>query len=521
MRYLGAIIALLLIGVDAGAQLRESRPTGDPLAQALTRSDVFVGKTRAEQVQESALRDIASRAPSDRPLKIAVVSALPESGRRYRTAERYTDALHRYLNLGRGTLIIATARGVYASTDSLTNQQIDRVLRENGRFVQTDPVDGIRRISAGIDAAVSGAAQRERRADESRGNILLVGAGALGVGGALWLGNRAARKRRELEAAREPARRLHDSAVEHISYADNYLDLLPASDDAAKAREYRQRASELLEQSDGVMRSARTPEDFGRAEALLEEASELAQQSRHHIDLATGGTGFAVAVEGTEYKATPALTDGTESSRHAPLDTNVRAESIPENERGACFFCSKPARITELTPITVAIEGRRRKVLACDDDVKIIKEGATPEVRTVEEEGAQVPWFNSNRYDPYRDYRREPMYAPGFGNPFGGFFGGLLLGQLLSPGYHAPYPVFVDNSGHATPNLNDTAPEFSAPVEGAGGFDFFGGGSDFGGGDSGSSDFGGSGDFGGGDWSGGDFGGGDFGGGDFGGGGDY
>src|SRR5687768_3859670 len=350
MRSALSILLLVAICAGANAQLQQGRPaTADPLAQALTRGDVFVGRTRAAEVSESALRELTASAPSDRPLKIAVMSGLPESARRYRSRERYTDALHNYLNLGRGALIVVTQGGVSLSTDALTNREIAQVLRGNGRYVQTDPVDGIRRIVAGMNAVVSGGIQREQRADETRGNMLLLGAGALGVGGAFWLGRRAAAKRRALAEAREPARRLHDETVEHISYADTYMDLLPASEDATKAREYRQRASELLEQASSMMRAAQAPEDFGRAQALLEEASESAQKSRHHVDLATGGTGFAVAVEGTDFKATPALTGGTEASRHAPLDPNVRAEDIPEGERGACFFCSKPARITELT----------------------------------------------------------------------------------------------------------------------------------------------------------------------------
>jgi hypothetical protein len=379
---------MCVVGVAWGQRERPRTSTSDPLAQALTRQNVFVGRTRAASVSETALNELAAAAPADRPLKIAVVSGLPPgSQQRYRTRDRYTDALHNYLNLGRGTLIVVTSGGVSVSTDSLSNSQITRVLRENARFAQTDPVDGIRRIVQSIDSAVAGGIQREQRADETRGNLLLVGAGALGVGGAFLLARRASARKRLLDQARQPAQRLHSETVEHISYADAYMDLLPASVDATKAKEFRQQASELLEQ--------RTPEDFGRAQAILEEASEAAQKSRHHVDLATGGTGFAVAVEGTDYRATPALTDGTEASRHAPVDLSVRAEDIPAAERGACFFCSRPARISDLTPITVGIDGKRRKVLACNEDVKIIKEGATPEVRTVEDEGGQVPWFQT------------------------------------------------------------------------------------------------------------------------------
>jgi hypothetical protein len=556
--------------IPAQAQRGDSPfATQDPLARELSRSDVFVGRTLRATVDESALRNLTSGRPAERRLKIAVLSSLPETGRRYGTGARYTEALHAYLGLKQGILIIVTRRGVYAETDSLSARQISDILRENARSIQENPVAGLRTTVEAIDARAvsgrsSGVAGTTRSSAPARSGtspvvvifwLIVIGGGVVVV---VVLIRKAAAKKRAMEEARQPVERLRGEVVTGLSQADVYLDLLPESPDATAARQARQEAAALYEQAAGIARTARAPEDFGRAQALLEQAKEQADLCNSHVDRATGGTGFAVAVEGTDYRATPGIGDPAKASRAAPVLGSLRAEDIPEAERGACFFCSRPARISDLTPVTVALEGQRRKVLACEEDVRIVKEGYTPEVRTVEEEGQRVPWFGSRRYDPYRDYGRgDAYYSPGYGyggSPFGGFTGGLLLGSLLTPSYHMPYPVYVNPMGQATADPASAAgANFNSDQDGAGWADFFGmggGGADFGGGgyDSGNGDFGGSedfggaadfgqggtfgggdfgggdfggGDFGGGDFGGGDFGGGDFGGGDFGGGGDF
>lgn len=551
--------------VAAQAQRGDSSPfaTQDPLARELSRSDVFVGRTMRGSVDEEALLRLTSGRPAERRLKIAVLNSLPESGRRYGTGGRYTEALHGYLGLKQGILIIVTRRGVYAETDALSAGQLSAILRENARYIQENPVAGLRRTVEAIDAQI-GAGRSGAAAGITRSSVpardgtsplvilfwlVVIGGGVVAV---VVLIRGAATKKRAMLQARQPVERLRGEVVTGLSQADVYLDLLPDSPDAAAARQARHEAASLYEQAASIARSARTPEDYGRAQALLEQAKEQADLCNSHVDRATGGTGFAVAVEGTDYRATPGIGDPAKSSRAAPVIGSLRAEDIPEAERGACFFCSRPARISDLTPVTVALNGQRRKVLACEEDVRIVKEGYTPEVRTVEEEGQRVPWFGSRRYDPYRDYGRgDAQYAPGYGyggSPFGGFMGGLLLGSLLTPSYAMPYPVYVNPTGQATADPASAAgANFHPDLDGAGSADFFGtggGGYDFGAGgyDSGSGDFGGGedfggaadfgqggifggawgsddsgSDFGGGDFGGGDFGGGDFGGGDFGG----
>lgn len=543
----------------------------DPLAQALTHQSVYVGKTLRDRVDASALQSLAAQAPADLPVKIVVVSQLPAGGARFGTRGRYAQALHDYLGMGRGILLIVDHRGMSAVTPALNSQQIDPILAQYKNEVYDDPVRGIRDVVGALEAAITGAAPNQgagamqpapngnqyREPPHGGGGgladfwwLLPVG---LGVGGVIWLGRKSAAKSRAMNTARAPAQALHNQVVEGISYADNYLDLLPESADATAARQARQEAAALLEQANGIVRAASTPEDYGRAQALLEQAKEKGDLCRQHIDRATGGTGLVVAMEGTDYKATPISATGQPSSQAAPVTADVQADAIPQNERGACFFCSRPARIPDLTPVTITLNGQRRKVLACAECVRIIQHGATPEVRTVEADGRRLPWYASRSYDPYRDYgRTQVVYMPPYGGGYDGYssgmWDGLLLGSILSNPYPMAYPIFVNPMGYASNDPMAGYPvnpgygpgdfgnaDFGGVNAGNGGdvgsvdFDPNAGGSDFGNadfgsgadnsGDFGSADLGGTDS--GGDFGGSDFGGGDSGGGDFGGGGDY
>lgn len=548
------VMGALLIALSAHAQRGNGSDPQDPLAGALQQSNVYVGKTRRSTVDASALQALTDRAPADRPLKIAVVSELPSTGRQFGTRDAYTQALHKYLGLGRGTLLIETQHGVSAATDAVPGAQITQILRSHADQLQNDPVVGIRQAVAELDAAANGRSVASEGSsgvpnaaspdgDAGPQEQPMPGGGfdpwwlllPVGVGGAaLWVGSRAVKKRREMQEALIPVNRLRGEVVNGVTYADSYLDLLPASPEATAAREAREQAASLYEQAIQQVRRAQSVADYGRAQALLEQAKVQVDLCRQKIDVATGGTGFAVAVEGSDYKATPAGSNGLPTSLAAPLLPGLRAEDIPPSERAACFFCSRPARITDLTPVEIAIDGKRRKVLACTDDVRIIQQGATPQIRTVTVNGRPAPWYSAPLYDPYRDYARtEVVYAPAYGGYYegDGFAEGLLLGSLLSPPiYPAPYPIFVTPDGDYTSSFADAAPpvydaggpydaggvDFGGNDPGVGGVDFGGadaGGVDFGGGDSGS-DFGGS-DFGGSDS------GSDFSSGDSGGGGDY
>lgn len=581
---------LCLLQLPAPTRAQGSADPQDPLAKALQQDTVYVGKTRRDKVDGAALKTIAQNASAElQPVKIAVLTQLPASGAQFHTRDAYTKALHDYLGMGKGTLLIMTQNGASLATDALPAQSITPILNQNADALKNDPASGIEQTFAGLEAAIKNGiaapvtgnqstppngdqtssqnappSSNENSNDQNGNQNALngrqpvansdsdsplgwvLGLGAIGgaAGLALWGGSRAAKKSRALAEAKVPVQRLYGEVVSGISYADTYLDLLPNTTAASEAKLARQSAAEHLDRAQFTVKSARTPEDYGRAEAVLEQAKAEAALCRSKIDIATGGTGFAVAVDGTDYRATPA----SNATFAAPVVSGLRAEDIPINERGVCFFCARPSRITDLTPITIVDKGQRRKVLACADDVRIVQQGATPQVRTVAYNGQNVPWYASRSYDPYRDYYGGGYgYVPVYGGYGSGMMDGFLLGALLMNPYPMAYPVFVDSSGYATNDFNASAPPVTndggwggysgdnsggdwsnnqggdqgSGDAGVGGVDWSGN-TDTSGGDTSGSDFGGI-DFGGGDSGGGsDFGGGgDFGGGDFGGGGDF
>jgi len=463
-------LGLLLIGLLATINAF-SQPTNfsqDPLARALQRQDVFVGRTRRADVDAQTLREVVRNAPGDMPVKIAVLSRLPNQARAFGTRDAYTHALHAWLKLGRGLLVIETKQGISASSSALSGTQIKTVLRQHLSELQTNPTQGLKDVVETLiqtAEATSTASPQPTAAPPSPtfgGTAMPMPeppsfgfpVGVFGIFAlpmiifiilAIFMVIAAliasATKRNRIKTAiKQRLERLHRQIVENISYADNYLDLLPASSAAQAAKEARQRAAELDAQAVQLLRTSPNPQDWGRAEALLQEALQQVQLCRQQIDVATGGTGVVMAVEGTDYRVTPA----NAPSKAAPIATLTPPDEIPPEERAVCFFCSRPARLSELTPITIAIEGKRRKVLACAEDVRIVQQGAVPQIRTVSVGGKAMPWYAAPHYDPYRDYYAPTVsYAPVYASD-GGFFEGFLLGSLLSPPDPIPYPVFVD-----------------------------------------------------------------------------
>ena len=289
---------------------------------------------------------------------------------------------------------------------------------------------------------------------------------------------------------------LRAQVVDGITYADTYLDLLPASEHKTAALAARQEAARKLDMAGQLAPAARSAEDFARMEAVLQQAADEVQTSRKAIDLATGGTGIAVGVAGTNYTATPAAANGA-AFQAAPVVSDLRADLIPENERSACFFCSRPARISELKPVTFVVNGQRRKVLACADDVQSVERGTTPEVQSVSENGQNVPWFRARSYNPYRDYghatfshaqpagssggfghasvgvthsaspahgithtESHPSYCPAPTYYDNGLSDAIFWSLMLTP-EPVPYPVFVEPNGMVT---GDPGMAFAPPM---------------------------------------------------------
>lgn len=566
------VMALLCLGLLPAAAQRKGDPNtafrNDPLALALKHDSVYVGRTLRSKIDAKALRDLAGKAPADRPVKLVVVRQLPESGKSFGSRDTYTRALHKYLNMGRGTLMVVTDKGVSASTNGLAPARITAILKQDAQAIQASPLSGLDRALTDLYDAMesrSGAVSPSQgtltaaqfpdsrpQADgySSFPYLLLLPAAAflvftVGIFGAIFglFGQKGHKK--AMRQAALPVERLRGEVVSGLAYADTYLELLPASPELAAKQQLRQSTAALYDQAKAMAQAARQPQDFGRAEALLEQANQNVLTLKQYIDRATGGTGFAVAVEGTNYRVTPGTANG--ATLAAPVLTGLNPADIPPAERAACFFCSRPARISDLTPMTIALNGQRRKVLACADDVQTVQRGATPQVRTVMESGRPTAWYHARSYDPYRDYSYvQASYFPAYAyydGYNGGVWDGFLLGSLFCEPTPVAYPVFVGNDGcitnepfAAAPPLvmqdnsmgMDNSSDFFGSSSGfdSGGSVDFGGGQDSGGGadygssdsstdfgSSSSSDSGGSSDFGSSTSSSSDFGGGDSGGG--------
>ncbi len=457
---LALIMIYCLVGRAAVAQSQYASVFNrDPLAQLLRTQDVVVKGNLLSSVDQSRLVNLAKSHPGGFPLKVAVVPDLPADGRVFQTRDGYTHALHSWLGLGNGMLIVLTPHGISLSTSALDPSQIDSVIRANVPALKSAPADGLihtvasvanleqQSVSSSSGAATTYSSGQPSETTSGGLSTVIVALMIVVIAAVLVKGLRRIRlRRRERLAVEQQVRRLHEQVVNSISYADNYLDLLPDSPDTTQARQARANAATSNQQAMDVARSG-TLEGLCRAEALLEVARQSAAECRSAIDRATGGTGMAVAVDGTDFKAVP----GAGSSQPAAAVDDPQVENIPDSERAACFFCSRPTRLGELTPVTIVLDGKRRRVLACNQDVHIVKQGVAPQIRSVSVNGNPIPWYRVPGYDPYRDYLGSPAYYTPMACTDGGFSSGFLLGSLLNTySDPIPYPVFVDPTGGYT-----------------------------------------------------------------------
>lgn len=492
---------------------------GQAVISALTQGNVYVHPDLKGEVEPGALEAVAGETGA----KIVVLATRLSGNRR----ERLAADLHSRLRLGENVVIVATEQGISAYGGRLGRDQVAAALKKAG-LDQAHARGGLTEAVVVATRAAATAVKQDRSADtNTTGGLLLLGAG--GVAGIV--GYRSLRKRRELENARRPVEALRRKTLDNLSYVDGYLDLLPAGEDAERARALRQSAYEEYATATGTLEQARTPHDVRRARPMLDKALADLEECRVAIDKATGGTGVAMSIP-----EIPSLATDQERAAAARLkpveavrdererDALQRAiEEIPENERGVSFFSGQPMPMSELVPVTMVIDGQKREVLATREEAETIRRGETPRIRAFEQDGRQVPWYENRNYDPYRDYYGGWGYGGGFGslvnlylltNLFGGGlfggYGGWGHGPAVVNNYYGGQPDGGTFGGGFGGNAAGPEPE----VEHAGSFDFFGQGGegdtsgggdfDFGGDSGGGFDFGGGGDFGGGDFGGGD-----------------
>lgn len=401
--------------------------------------------------------------------------------------DREAHKIRDYLNVKNGYVIASSRRGVAVASNQLNQGRLRDLTKQIAPTMETG------HYTEGLETLARGLVQTRAKQTVAATNTWLIVIGVIVGVIVLWAFVGGAKKKRAMAVRREPLERTKSDVINQMNFLDDNVALLDPSW-ASRVREARVSAGTKLDQASALIRNANSVSDLDRAQQLLSQALSDCSRGRSFIDQAMSGKSSASAPSGTT--APPVIS--SPSSGAAGGVPNW--DSVPQDQRGVCFFCSKPSLLSELTPVTVNLSGQQQKVLACPDDLHTIRSGQMPQIRAFNVNGNYVPWYAYNQYDPYHDY-----YSRGYG-------GGSLLSDLVTlsiidnmfwnwhhpvgwgwgggwgyggPVFYADHHYYNDYYGGQAASYGD----FDRTPSDAGGTDFLGST----GGDSSGADFGGTG----------------------------
>jgi hypothetical protein len=460
--------------------------------QQLARGTVYVAPSMQDVVSLVDVEKVAERI-KPMTLKVVVVPSLGKNyiknGRELRV-QLAKDIFKKRLTLNNAIIILATRRGITVYSDKISEKKMTEL--ENGavKYVsKSDYTPAITWLATASSEAAQGQAQNKTTL---WGLFIFIPLGVVVIIWAVVTNNR----KQVLARALASAKNLRGQVIDGISYLDNYADLLPKGENSDAVRQYRQQADAKFEEATRILDSATKPNVVDRAKLYLAQAIEDIENGKKHIEAATEGTKVAFAV--------PDLTNIDGKSSATANATTIQDYSnnseIFQPVKNCCFFCSRPGN-GDLTPVTMTLDGQKRTVLACPEDLDELRSGRSPQLRTQTIDGKTTPWYSVPNYDPYQNYNDNS-----FSWNMISMFAMMSVFNPFAWG-HSNYGGYGNYGGQEV-----TSADTSGLSDYETGGDF--GTGDFGT-DTGSVDVGG-GDFGGGDFGGGDIGGGDIGGGDFG-----
>jgi uncharacterized membrane protein YgcG len=391
----------------AGAGSATTGSGSGSITQQLINGDVFV--ERGMNVDVQRLQQVAQEL---RPtvVKFAVFNSNANSRTLDRESGRIRSFLKSYINQGQGYVIASSRRAVAVSSPSLSDRDKKDLLSQVAPQMSAGHyTEGLEKLARGL---VNERAPRQTSTSLGRNDIPIVHHGpnwmlifVVGLAGVvvLWLVVRAVRSKSEVAKRREPLERQKSSIIAGMNYLEeNALGLDPTA--SSRVKEARIAAGTKLDEAAKILSRASSPTDMNRAQSLLDQADADVQRGRSTIERAVyGGAPAAATGVAAAASATPPVY--AQGAAGTPDWSNVA-----QDEKGVCFFCSRPMLLRELTPVTVNLDGKQQKVLACPDDLGTIKSGQMPQIRAFQQNGKYVPWYAAQNYDPYRDY-----YGRGYG----------------------------------------------------------------------------------------------------------
>jgi len=457
------------------------------IAQQLLNGDVYVQP--GMNVDAAKLQQVSNEL---RPVvvKFVVFNSKSRASTLYHEAERIRKYLDKAAGIGDGFVIVSSRMGVSASGKTLDPARLRSVTQTVAPIMEEGD------YTKGLEMLAKGLVRKEKEQQTATSHSwLAVGVIALAIVLIFYLLGRAS-TRSKIKARQTSLEREKSQVVMQLNMLDESIRSL-TDVDTSLARQSRVMAGSKLDEASRIMLHLKTDQDCNRAQSLLDQASADINQGRVIIAKLTGQP-----VPNANMGGAPPV-----QTASAVSDATTNWQEIPDQQKGVCFFCSKPCLLNELTPVTVNLNGSPQKVLACQNDLQTIQSGQTPQIRAFNVNGSYVPWYAYNGYDPYQNYYsqasnqsfltdmialsmidnmywnwRQPM---GWG--WGGFGGG-------------GYCFYPDHGFYQDYSYGNAAGFSDWGSQNIGGTDFLQGSSgDIGGGDLGSN-FGGS-DFGGGDQS--------------------
>ena len=362
---------------ENGGQGSGARPQfgANPIISALTNGNSWVDPELKGDVDAERVDSAASATK-----KIVVTSTVSP----YRDPTTMASEIRKALNLGEGIVIVVTPRRIGASSGRISTSQINDSL-QNANLNQATTRGGLTEAAVTAAQAVEGTVTKDRNTDNGIGTV-----GVLAVVGSIagFLGFKNYKAKKAFADAKEPLERLRRQALDSLSYADGYLDLLPKGDATDRARQLRAEAYQKYETAGGLISRAHRPEDLREVRPLLESSLSQLTECRQQIDLATGGTGVAATVpelftslDTPEQKAKDYLkrVDDVRSQSEAQ-ELQRQIEQIPTDQRGVSFFSGRPIPASDLVPVTIVVDGRKQTVMASRDEAEEIKRDRMPQV---------------------------------------------------------------------------------------------------------------------------------------------
>jgi tetratricopeptide (TPR) repeat protein len=364
-----------------------SGPDGS-MSQQLTSRGVFVQHGITVDV-ERLRRVIRELEPV--PVRFLVFSSRAGSA----ALSKEADRVRRYLGLRDGYVIACSRAGVAVSSEKLSTSKLRELTRQAAvRMEAGDYTGALEKLARDLVATRS----RQSSVQKTAGITII----SVAVGGvAIWVVGRRMRRARSMKARRATLEQRKSEVISEMNYLEDSAAAIPAAA-ATIAQQARQEAGEKLDEAARIMVKARDEYDLSSAQDLLDSAAAIVHNGRAVVDGALTGKSFPSTPQTAGVP--PVYPEAVASG------SDTKWDEVPENERGVCFFCSRPSLLSELTPVTIELDGRQQKVLACPEDYRSIREGRPAQIRAFERDGRYVPWYAEPDYDPYRDY-----YGRGYG----------------------------------------------------------------------------------------------------------